>query len=209
MEKIIFLWKSFWRPTARFSVGFLTIGGFLAGVLYWGGFNWALELSNTESFCISCHEMRDNVYETYTKSIHYNNASGVRAICSDCHVPKAWRYKMLRKIAASKEIYHKLLGTVDTAEKFDAKRLELAQRVWKNMEENDSRECRNCHQMTAMALANQSRRARNQHDNAIVGVEDGDTCIDCHKGIAHRSVHLDLEEDEGDDFGDEDDSFTF
>lgn len=172
------------------------IVGFLAGIIYWGGFNWAIALSNTENFCITCHEMRDNVYETYTKSIHYNNASGVRAICSDCHVPREWQYKMLRKIAAAKEIYHKLMGTIDTPEKFEAKRLELAKRVWKTMKETDSRECRNCHQMTAMALANQSRRARNQHDSAVVGVEDGDTCIDCHKGIAHKAVHLDLEDEE-------------
>lgn len=196
LQKLIYLWQAFWRPSQRYSVGFLMIVGFLAGVIYWGGFNWAIELSNTETFCIACHEMRDNVYETYTKSIHYNNASGVRAICSDCHVPKQWRYKMLRKIAASKEIYHKLMGTLDTSEKFEAKRLELAQRVWKDMQETDSRECRNCHQMTAMALANQSRRARNQHDSAVVGVEDGDTCIDCHKGIAHKAVHLDLEDEE-------------
>lgn len=196
MQKIIYLWQALWRPTPRFSVGFILIVGFLAGIIYWGGFNWAIELSNTENFCITCHEMRDNVYETYTKSIHYNNASGVRAICSDCHVPREWQYKMLRKIAAAKEIYHKLMGTIDTPEKFEAKRLELAKRVWKTMKETDSRECRNCHQMTAMALANQSRRARNQHDNAVVGVEDGDTCIDCHKGIAHKAVHLDLEDEE-------------
>lgn len=196
MQKIVYLWKAFWRPSPRFSVGFLMIVGFLAGIIYWGGFNWAIALSNTENFCITCHEMRDNVYETYTKSIHYNNASGVRAICSDCHVPREWQYKMLRKIAAAKEIYHKLMGTIDTPEKFEAKRLELAKRVWKTMKETDSRECRNCHQMTAMALANQSRRARNQHDSAVVGVEDGDTCIDCHKGIAHKAVHLDLEDEE-------------
>jgi cytochrome c-type protein NapC len=145
--------------------------------------------------------MRDNLYQTYTESVHYNNSSGVRAICSDCHVPKAWHYKMIRKIRATSELYHKILGTVDTAEKFEAKRLELAQRVWKTMKETDSRECRNCHLMTAMALTNQSRRARNQHDNSIIGVEDGDTCIDCHKGIAHKAVHLDLEEEaeEGDE----------
>ena len=207
MKKIIQLWKAFWRPTPRFSVGFLSIVGFLAGIIYWGGFNWAIALSNTEDFCLTCHEMRDNLFQTYSESIHYNNASGVRAICSDCHVPREWQYKMLRKIAASREIYHKVLGTIDTSEKFEAKRLELAQRVWKTMEETDSRECRNCHQMTAMSLANQSRRARNQHDSAVVGVEDGDTCIDCHKGIAHKSVHLDLEEDEDitedeDDYGD-------
>jgi cytochrome c-type protein NapC len=184
LNKLLFLWKAFWRPTSRFSIGTLLIIGFISGVLYWGGFNWAIEASNTED-----------------ESVHYNNASGVRAICSDCHVPKAWHYKMIRKIRATSELYHKILGTVDTAEKFEAKRLELAQRVWKTMKETDSRECRNCHLMTAMALTNQSRRARNQHDNSIIGVEDGDTCIDCHKGIAHKAVHLDLEEEaeEGDE----------
>lgn len=177
----------------------LVTTGFLAGILYWGAFNWTVEMSNTEKFCISCHEMRDNVYEEYTKSVHYSNSSGVRAICSDCHVPKVWWYKMLRKLAATKEIYHKLIGTIDTPEKFEARRLEMAQRVWKVMKETDSRECRNCHHMTAMSLANQSRRARNQHDKAIEDIEDGDTCIDCHKGIAHKPVHLELEEAEEDE----------
>jgi len=209
LQKLGFLWRAFWSPTARFSVGFLMIGGFLAGIIYWGGFNWALERSNTLDFCITCHEMRDNVYESYAKSVHYNNASGVRASCSDCHVPKQWGYKMLRKIGASKEIYHKIMGTVGTKEKFEEHRLELAKGVWKVMKATNSRECRNCHKMTAMALANQSRRARNQHDDAVVGVEDGDTCIDCHKGIAHGVpagyVEEDEEDLESDGFGDDDD----
>ena len=37
--------------------------GFVAGVVAWGGFNWSLELTNTEAFCISCHEMKENVYK--------------------------------------------------------------------------------------------------------------------------------------------------
>ncbi len=36
---------------------------FLAGIVSWGGFNWSMELTNTESFCISCHAMRDYVYK--------------------------------------------------------------------------------------------------------------------------------------------------
>lgn len=74
-------------PSRHFSLGFLTIGGFIAGVIFWGGFNTVLEATNTETFCISCHEMRNNVYQELKATIHYTNRSGVRATCPDCHVP--------------------------------------------------------------------------------------------------------------------------
>ena len=172
--------KRFW---ARFSAGTLLVVGVVAGVLLWGGFNWAMELSNTEQFCISCHEMRDNVYAEYVLTKHYNNRTGVRATCPDCHVPKEWIYKVKRKIQATNELYHKALGSIDTPEKFEAKRLELARHVWQAMKETDSRECRNCHEYGSMDYVVQGRRAVAQHTE---GFEQGKTCIDCHKGIAHE-----------------------
>ncbi|MEG3640577.1 NapC/NirT family cytochrome c [Magnetococcus sp. PR-3] len=153
------------------------------GIVFWGGFHWVLELTNTESFCITCHEMRDNVYAEYQDSVHYNNASGVRATCPDCHVPKEWLYKLRRKIQASNELYHWALGTVDTPEKFDEHRLTMARRVWKAMKETDSRECRNCHDFQSMDFTKQGTRG---FDNHRRGFAAGKTCIDCHKGIAHR-----------------------
>ena len=42
-------------------------------------------------------------------------------------MPKEWGPKMVRKIQASNELLHKALGTIDTPEKFEAKRAELAQ----------------------------------------------------------------------------------
>ena len=109
------VWRWFWSPTGVISLGALLIGGFVAGVLFWGGFNWAVEATNTEEFCISCHEMRDNVYAEYEGTIHQYNASGVRAVCSDCHVPKDWGPKMVRKVQASKELWGKFVtGVVDT-----------------------------------------------------------------------------------------------
>ncbi len=191
------LWNTLWRPSPRLSLGILLIGGFIAGIAFWGGFNWAVEMSNTEAFCISCHEMRINVYEEYKDTIHYNNPSGVRAICTDCHVPKIWVYKIARKSQATNELFHHLMGTVDTPEKFEAKRFELAQNVWRVMEETDSRECRNCHDINYMALTNQKPRARAQHESAD---EEGETCIDCHKGIAHKPVHDQIEDEDEDDF---------
>ncbi|MDH5484990.1 MAG: NapC/NirT family cytochrome c [Gammaproteobacteria bacterium] len=169
------------RPSAA-SLGSLLIGGFVAGVIFWGGFNTAMEATNQESFCISCHEMEENVYREYQDTIHYANRSGVRATCPDCHVPKPWVHKMIRKIQASNELLHKALGSIDTPEKFEAKRLKLAQNVWKTMKATDSRECRNCHDYDSMDFVAQQRRAVTRHTE---GFEEGKTCIDCHKGIAH------------------------
>ncbi len=187
------LWGKLKQPSVRYSLGVLLLVGFVSGIIFWGGFNTAMEMTNTEQFCISCHEMRDNVYPEYKETIHYTNRTGVRAVCSDCHVPKEWTYKMIRKIEASKEVWGKLVGSIDTREKFEAKRLELARREWKRMKANDSRECRNCHSLESMASDKQKQRARKQHEMAR---EDNLTCIDCHKGIAHHKPEGMTDEDE-------------
>ena len=165
------------------------LAGIVLGILFWGGFNWSLELTNTEAFCISCHEMEDNVYQELQETVHYTNRTGVRATCPDCHVPREWIHKIVRKIRASNELYHKALGTIDTPEKFEEKRLKLAMNEWKRMKATDSRECRNCHNFGQMDLDKQDERSADQHDPHVWEVLDGEnpskTCIDCHKGIAH------------------------
>lgn len=161
---------------------------FVAGIVFWGGFNWALEMTNREEFCISCHEMKDNVYMEYRNTIHYSNRTGVRATCPDCHVPKDWIYKMKRKIQASNEVLHKILGSIDTREKFLAKRGELAQHEWDRMKSTDSRECRNCHNYNYMDYSMQKNRPAKTHPAAF---DEGKTCIDCHKGIAHQLPQID------------------
>jgi cytochrome c-type protein NapC len=174
-----------------------TIGAALffmvVGVIFWGGFNTVMEATNTMDFCISCHEMEQNVYQEYKHTVHFSNRSGVRAVCSDCHVPDPWVHKVVRKIQASNEVLHKMLGTIDTPEKFDANRLRLARNVWKAMKSTDSRECRNCHDWDSMNPENQKQRSAKQH---IFAMEQGQTCIDCHKGIAHKKAHNLLSEEE-------------
>lgn len=177
------LWRVLRRPSAKYSLLTLLGVGFISGIVFWGGFNTAMEATNTLEFCVSCHEMRDTVYQEYKKTIHYANRSGVRATCSDCHVPKEWVYKVARKIRASVELYGKIMGTIDTPEKFEAKRLEMAEREWQRMKNSDSRECRNCHTYDGMNVEVQKQRAKKQHELAQ---RDKETCIDCHKGIAHQ-----------------------
>ncbi|MDR1229349.1 MAG: NapC/NirT family cytochrome c [Azoarcus sp.] len=173
-----------WRRIV--SVGVLTT--FILGVLSMAVFDMALKWTNRENFCISCHVMEDNVYREYQNTIHYANRSGVRAVCADCHVPKEFLPKMIRKVQAAGEVWHAILGSIDTPEKFEAKRPQLAQREWRRMKANDSRECRNCHDAASFDYSVQGYRATARHMESL---SSGQTCIDCHKGIAHKLPPID------------------
>jgi cytochrome c-type protein NapC len=184
--KALLLW--FWniaaRPATRLSLAFLALGGFVCGIMFWGAFNTALELTNTEKFCTACHEMHDNVYQELQHTVHFSNRSGVRATCPDCHVPHNWTDKIARKMQASEEVWGKIFGTISTRNKFLDYRLELAKHEWARMKANDSLECRNCHSAAAMDFSKQANRAAAIHAKYLITGQR--TCIDCHKGIAHE-----------------------
>jgi len=193
-KKCIERWKSFagkkafWEGPKKWYFLWIPAGGvamFVGGIIFLVGFNTVLDATNNEEFCISCHEMRDNVYQEYKETIHYKNRTGVRATCPDCHVPKPWLYKMKRKILALNDVVHHVLGTIDTQEKFEAHRQEYAQRVWDTMKSTDSRECKTCHSFAYMDLDKQDKTAAKKHTPEYEK-ETGKTCIDCHKGIAHH-----------------------
>lgn len=178
--------REHWPNVFSRSVPHPLVAGLLfamIGLIFWGGFNWSMALTNNESFCISCHEMRENVYKEYKTTIHYSNRTGVRATCPDCHVPKEWVHMVRRKIGATNELFHKIIGSINTPEKFRAKRLQLAEYVWQNMEKTDSRECRNCHSFNYMTLASQKKSSQMAHKRAV---DNKLTCINCHMGIAHQ-----------------------
>jgi cytochrome c-type protein NapC len=193
MAAIAQAWSWFWnnpwvqsatRPPVYLSLAFLTLGGFVAGVFFWGAFNTVLEATNTEAFCTSCHEMQSNVFEELKGTIHFSNRSGVRATCPDCHVPHQWTNKIARKMQASKEVWGHIFGSISTRDKFLDLRRTLAEHEWARMKANDSLECRNCHSGQSMDLSKQNPRAAAAHEKFLFTGEK--TCIDCHKGIAHK-----------------------
>jgi cytochrome c-type protein NapC len=165
--------------------------GLLFGIMFWGALNTALEYTNRMEFCLSCHEMHIP-YEEYKKTIHYSNRTGTTVTCADCHVPSSktpgdYGRKVWRKIEAARDIWGHLTGSIDTREKYEAHRLTMAEREWKRMKAADSQECRNCHKFETMQKDKQKKRSVAKHEEAI---EEKMTCIDCHKGIAHKPVHL-------------------
>lgn len=178
------LLKRFWKrlsTPSKAAAGVVLLMGFVGGLLFWGAFNTGMEATNTEQFCSGCHAP---IAKEIRETIHYANRSGVRAICSDCHVPHNWTDKIVRKVQASKELAFHFIGTIDTDEKFKARRGHLAHREWQRMKENNSQECRNCHQFDYMDFSEQGPRAVRQHSTALAGGDK--TCVDCHKGIAHK-----------------------
>lgn len=185
--RLLNLWRRFWKPSLKYAAGPLIVVGFLLGALFWGGFNWTVEATSSNEFCLSCHELRDNVYEHYAQSSHYSNVSGIRVGCADCHVPQDLVGKVRRKLQGINEIYHHFAGTISTPEKFEANRARMAQKVWATFEANDSATCRTCHSFDAMTIAAQSAEAQKNHP---VAIEEGDTCISCHKGLVHKMPDL-------------------
>ncbi|ENM2831257.1 NapC/NirT family cytochrome c [Vibrio cholerae] len=176
--------KAFWlrlSSPSKAAMGVVLLMGFVGGLLFWGAFNTGMEATNSEEFCSGCHAP---IVAEIQETIHYSNRSGVRAICSDCHVPHEWTDKIVRKVQASKELVAHFIGTIDTPEKFQARRAHLAEREWARLKKNDSLECRNCHQFNYMDFSEQSSRAAKQHSTALASGEK--TCVDCHKGIAHN-----------------------
>lgn len=155
-----------------FSIGVVSFGGLLVFVNY----------SNSTEFCTSCHSMRTNLKE-YQQSSHFKNVSGIQAGCADCHVPKNLLPMLLSKIVALKDVYGEIVGSIDTAEKFEARRWQMANRVWDKMKSDHSEACRSCHGYSNMKLDAQDQRARQKHQSAV---ERGKSCIECHSGIAHE-----------------------
>ena len=174
------LWR---RPQHWFLLG-VPIGGliaFIVGVGFTGGFFESLKLAETDQFCSSCHEMIAP-YQELARSPHGSNPFGVAASCGNCHVPPAFLPGLWVHIQASTEVWGHIRGELNTPAKFEAHKLELAQKVWADLKANDSAECRSCHTPAAMAFAQQPVEAAKAHQGLAT---NGMTCIDCHRGVAH------------------------
>jgi trimethylamine-N-oxide reductase cytochrome c-type subunit TorC len=188
MKKLFgFIGQLFLRPAVRIGLGVLVTGGFIAGILAWQGFNTAMDVTNQEEFCLNCHTMHDNLLPELQKTVHWSNRSGVRARCPDCHVPHNFTDKLARKMQASREVLANFTGQIGTREKFKEHRIVLAQREWARFSANGSRECRSCHDYKDMDFNKMRPTSQVAMRNAAARNQ---SCMDCHKGIAHQLPDL-------------------
>lgn len=162
-------------------VGVALGGGLAAGLIAWGGFNVTTEVLTSNAFCTSCHEMARQK-TSYEASVHFRNVFGVRAQCSDCHVPKPFFRRVVHMTLAVRDVIGHFTGIIDTPKKFEAHRRVMAERVWNDMRASDSIGCRSCHAFEAMAFDQQPVEASTKMHQAM---KEGKTCIDCHRGIVH------------------------
>ncbi len=170
------------QPSPSRSVLSLLGIGLGLGVLGVIAFDATMEATSTEAFCSSsCHEMTIPT-EQLMQTSHYANADGVRADCADCHIPKEFVPKMIRKVEAAREVWGSITGVIDTPEKYAAHAPKMKAREIARLKANDSQECRNCHEADKMVAELQTAKAQKYH-SALES--QGKTCIDCHTGIAH------------------------
>lgn len=177
------IWR---RPTTKWLLG-IPLGGFLAfglGAVALGTTNYVLHKTSETEFCYACHSHDAFIRPEYEASSHFVNAAGVRASCADCHLPHDnWFELVWTKAVVSLDIIPEMMGKLDTAEKYEAHRAEMAESVWRQFKQNDSKFCHSCHSVEAMDLEEQGRSTARRHSNAQ---ERGETCIDCHYGIVHK-----------------------
>jgi len=181
---------AFPRRSAGFSIPALLVIGFLVGAGAVIASAVVIEATGTNEFCsTACHERGGMAIPTkeWKESVHFANRSGVQAGCHHCHIPDGYPEKLIVKAKAGfSDAYHTMLGTISTPEKYEANRWRMANEVWNEMRKNDSAECRHCHDFTPEALAVQAK------DNEVAAQMHKDrkeqkmTCIDCHRGVAHK-----------------------
>ena len=178
--------------TRKYRWWWILGAGALVGVFFSAAFAVSLEATSSNAFCSSaCHSMT-TPYEEYKASPHYGNYLGIKAECKDCHIPEEFFPKVYRKAKAGvAETYKTILGTIDTPEKFEARRWELASRVWERMRADDSKNCRTCHDPEQWQIEQQGRFAQRKHQD-----RGENTCIDCHTGVAHKEPIEPTEESE-------------
>ena len=94
MSFIRSLWQTIAKPSSRYALGTIALVGLAVGAVGVLAFDYSMEATSTDEFCVSCHELEENALAEFIGTSHHTNASGKVAGCKDCHVPKEFGPKM-------------------------------------------------------------------------------------------------------------------
>ncbi|HIF5504385.1 TPA: pentaheme c-type cytochrome TorC [Pasteurella multocida] len=182
MKFFMLIKRFFTKPSAKIGLGILVSIGFIAGAISWQKFNDLMDHTSTEEFCIGCHSMQQPL-EELKQTAHWSNRSGVTATCSSCHLPHDKTAKYARKVQAVREVFAEFTGKYEEEGAFEKHCQEMAEREWARFAANGSKECKACHSYERMNFDKMSEAARKA---MIPAAAKDQSCMDCHKGVAHH-----------------------
>lgn len=181
-------------PTTTCARTMLLLAGGVLGVAAFAVSNRLVVYAGTNHFCATaCHTMRP-ADEAYQRGPHFANAAGVRATCSDCHIPyESERNKgaiQWVKLVAFKakvgltDVVGEWRGVIATPERWEAERARLNREVHAFVKRTDSSTCRGCHDLQAFSKGTMYALVHGD----VVTARDVD-CVSCHSGVAHVYDH--------------------
>ena len=167
--------RSFWL---------IFVVGIILGVIVVLFGNRVMHHTGTDEYCASCHVHPHSV-ETWKRSAHYNNRSGVKVNCISCHLPPKGTFKHFRAKSSSglKHLWaHWTKKSSDI--NWEAKRqLEHAVKIVYN------ESCKSCHiNLFPRGLSDDGGRAHLYYEanEKKLNLQ----CISCHLGVGHFNPDL-------------------
>lgn len=154
--------------------------GVVAAIIVVLASGYMVELTNTDTFCVSCHIMKP-FRTAWLDSVHGGqNKQGFRAQCVDCHLPHGdfVEYLTTKAITGTNDVIHNMY--------IDAYSYDWAGNAEKHRQKftYDSA-CRRCHaNLTPQGLSSGGLRA---HRTYLLGETDKH-CSNCHEHVGHKDM---------------------
>lgn len=150
-----------------------------AGALATAALNYAWVNSSKDEACMACH-VHPHAEDSWRLSTHYNNESGVKVSCVDCHLPPPGtpKYAAAKLKTGAKDVWSYLFKDKDKIDWEAKKELEHARRIVYN------ESCLECHvQLFPPGMSDDGVVAHMYYENnhAKLGIR----CIDCHLSVGH------------------------
>lgn len=145
--------------------------------LYFG--DRVVRYTSTNQFCYSCHT-HPHAEESWRKSAHYDNKSGIYVQCAECHLPPPGnvRYLMAKAKHGAKDVYGYIFKDPESIN-WEAKRT-----VEKAVKFTYDESCVKCHQnLFPMQLSVDGQQAHLYYNQN----QDDLSCLNCHLYTGHYS----------------------
>ena len=140
--------------------------------------------TGTNEFCGgACHSMQWVAASTRPAATRSTGPACRRAATIATFRTTTPRLLWYKAKAGIKDVIGEMRGVIDTEEKFKKERARMAEHVWAEYKANNPPIAGPATRSLVRSSAKQKDFVRPMHEQFLAGQM---TCIDCHKGIAHK-----------------------